>query len=205
MIGSLAAASAVVRSSSRPSARSSCLACCSAFLAARARAVFSVVSARSSRSAFCEPLAELDVLLVLRVVAATARPFLVGDVDTPYDHSRRPQSPDSSQLDDSDRIFSRRPPVISWNDMTRLPATGLRMAATAVGAVTGAGPQQRERRVWSRQGRAHVEVKGLTGHGERHRRLAEGGAGAPRTLEGGPRAGGNAATPHGLGDFGGGG
>ncbi|MBW8805810.1 MAG: HAD-IC family P-type ATPase [Catenulisporales bacterium] len=91
--------------------------------------------------------------------------------------------------------------MISWNDMTRLPATGLRMAATAVGAVTGAGPQQRERRVWSRQGRAHVEVKGLTGHGERHRRLAEEVSAALRTLKGVHWAEVNAATRHVLVDF----
>ncbi|MFL6114390.1 MAG: HAD-IC family P-type ATPase [Catenulispora sp.] len=91
--------------------------------------------------------------------------------------------------------------MISWNDMTRLPATGLRMAATALGAVTGAGPQQRERRVWSRQGRAHVEVKGLTGHGERHRRLAGEVTAALRALEGVRWAEVNAATRHVLVDF----
>ncbi len=47
-----------------------------------------------------------------------------------------------------------------------------RRAVGVLGELASPGPARAARRVWSRGGRAHIEVKGLTGHGERHRRLA---------------------------------
>ena len=91
--------------------------------------------------------------------------------------------------------------MISWKDMSRVPAFGARLAATALGAVTGEGPARRERRTWMREGRVHVEVRGLTGRGEGHRRLAEDLAAALRALEGVNWAEVNAVTRHVLVDY----
>ncbi|WP_425246328.1 HAD-IC family P-type ATPase [Streptomyces sp. NEAU-NA10] len=44
--------------------------------------------------------------------------------------------------------------------------------ADAVAALVDAGEGRSRRRVWTRPGRAHIEVRGLGGRGERHERLA---------------------------------
>ena len=44
--------------------------------------------------------------------------------------------------------------------------------AEAAAVLADAGKQRRRRRVWTRTGRAHIEVRGLRGHGERHERLS---------------------------------
>ncbi|MCM2579392.1 heavy metal translocating P-type ATPase, partial [Streptomyces sp. MTZ3.1] len=54
----------------------------------------------------------------------------------------------------------------------------------SVTALFDAGENRARRRMWSRPGRAHIEVRGLTGHGDRHRRLARGVTEALRDLEG---------------------
>lgn len=64
----------------------------------------------------------------------------------------------------------------------------------ALGSLGDVGPNRTARRVWSRRGRAHVEVRGLTGSGEQHRRLANDVTSALRRLEGVRWAEVNAAT-----------
>jgi cation-transporting ATPase I len=63
-------------------------------------------------------------------------------------------------------------------------ATGLRDAgvraaanlpgrpASVLGAVREVGTGRPARRIWAHRGRAHIEVKGLSGHGDAHKRLA---------------------------------
>ena len=55
---------------------------------------------------------------------------------------------------------------------------------SALGSVADVGPSRGVRRVWSRGGRAHVEVKGLTGSGEQHRRIADDVTDALKRLKG---------------------
>ena len=59
-----------------------------------------------------------------------------------------------------------------------------RRYASALGSLADVGPQRTTRRVWSRRGRAHIEVKGLDGHGEQHRRIADDVTAALSRLEG---------------------
>src|SRR5581483_11441973 len=54
---------------------------------------------------------------------------------------------------------------------------------SALGSVADVGPSRGVRRVWSRGGRAHVEVKGLTGSGAPHRRRRHRRAQAPQGRE----------------------
>ena len=68
--------------------------------------------------------------------------------------------------------------------------------ASAAGAITDLGPSRGRRRVWSRAGRAHVEVRGLTGRGPEHRRLAQDVTGALTRLKGVRWAEVNAVTAH---------
>ncbi|QLH26753.1 HAD-IC family P-type ATPase [Streptomyces sp. Rer75] len=62
------------------------------------------------------------------------------------------------------------------SDLLTLPVrgvSGLRLRlADAVDVLRDTGERRTRRRVWAREGRAHVEVRGLTGHGEAHDRLA---------------------------------
>ena len=80
-------------------------------------------------------------------------------------------------------------------------AGGSRGAVRAVAGIAEAGPRRVRRRVWAEDGRAHVEVKGLTGSGERHHRLREQLTGALRELEGVRWAEVNAVTQRVLVDF----
>ncbi|WP_246144530.1 hypothetical protein [Actinacidiphila oryziradicis] len=61
-----------------------------------------------------------------------------------------------------------------------LPADLAEVAATVVDA----DKNRARRRVWSRRGRAHIEVRGLSGHGERHDRLVSGLNAALHAVEG---------------------
>src|SRR5438270_12515603 len=47
-----------------------------------------------------------------------------------------------------------------------------RRYTSVLGSLTDVGTGCTVRRVWSRDGRAHIEVKGLSGRGSRHRRIA---------------------------------
>ena len=67
---------------------------------------------------------------------------------------------------------------------------------TSAAALADIGPRRTRRRVWSRGGRAHIEVRGLTGHGPEHRRLAADITSALTGLNGVSSAEVNAATAH---------
>ena len=56
--------------------------------------------------------------------------------------------------------------------------------AEAAAVLADAGKQRGRRRVWTRTGRAHIEVRGLRGHGEQHERLSGELARAVRAVEG---------------------
>jgi cation-transporting ATPase I len=73
--------------------------------------------------------------------------------------------------------------------------------ATQTLGVVEAGPRRVRRRVWSDEGRAHVEVRGLTGSGDRHHRLREHLTGTLRELKGVRWAEINAVTQQILIDF----
>ncbi len=68
--------------------------------------------------------------------------------------------------------------------------------ASATGAITDIGPSRGRRRVWSRAGRAHVEVRGLAGHGPEHRRMTQDVTAALTRLKGVRWAEVNAVTAH---------
>ena len=55
---------------------------------------------------------------------------------------------------------------------------------SALGSLTDVGPSRGVRRVWTRRGRAHIEVKGMTGSGEQHRRIADDVTAALQRLKG---------------------
>jgi cation-transporting P-type ATPase I len=76
-----------------------------------------------------------------------------------------------------------------------------RGAVEAVRGIAESGPRRARRRVWSADGRAHVEVRGLTGSGEQHHRLREHLTGSLRELKGVRWAEINAVTQHILIDF----
>ncbi|MCW2870050.1 cation-translocating P-type ATPase [Actinacidiphila oryziradicis] len=63
------------------------------------------------------------------------------------------------------------------------------------------GPSRRRRNVWSGPGRAHIEVRGLTGHEPRHRELAEAVTSALNRIEGVDWAEVNAVTAQALVSF----
>ncbi|WP_307795128.1 cation-translocating P-type ATPase [Actinacidiphila acididurans] len=54
----------------------------------------------------------------------------------------------------------------------------------AVASLADAGPRRGRRRVWAHRGRAHIEVRGLTGHGDRHERLSGALTAAVRAMDG---------------------
>ncbi|MEV6655364.1 cation-translocating P-type ATPase [Streptomyces sp. NPDC051219] len=56
--------------------------------------------------------------------------------------------------------------------------------ADTMAAVTGTGDRRTRRRVWSGAGRAHIEVRGLTGSGEQHHAMADAVLAGVRQLEG---------------------
>ncbi|MBS2537725.1 cation-translocating P-type ATPase [Catenulispora sp. NF23] len=80
-------------------------------------------------------------------------------------------------------------------------ASGSLGAVEAVAGFAATGPTRAGRRVWSADGRAHVEVKGLTGSGARHHALRTHLTGALRELKGVRWAEINAVTQHILIDF----
>ena len=55
---------------------------------------------------------------------------------------------------------------------------------SALGSLADVGPSRGVRRVWTRHGRAHIEVKGMTGSGEQHRRIADDVTAALQRLKG---------------------
>jgi cation-transporting ATPase I len=76
-----------------------------------------------------------------------------------------------------------------------------RGVADAVAGLADVGQHRSKRRTWSRDGRAHIEVKGLTGQGGRHRRLSEGVTAALTDIKGVHWAEINAVTQHVLISF----
>jgi cation-transporting ATPase I len=76
-----------------------------------------------------------------------------------------------------------------------------RQAAAAVSAAADLGGSRTRRRVWARRGRAHIEVRGLTGSGSAHRRLARAVTDALTSHKGVNWAELNAATAQVLIDF----
>ncbi|HEY5832557.1 HAD-IC family P-type ATPase [Streptomyces sp.] len=64
-----------------------------------------------------------------------------------------------------------------------LAAVPAGLAETAA-VLTDAGRDRARRRVWAKAGRAHIEVRGLTGHGERHERLTRELTAVMRAVEG---------------------
>ncbi|GAA1673402.1 cation-translocating P-type ATPase [Streptomyces yatensis] len=80
--------------------------------------------------------------------------------------------------------------------------SGLRLRLADIADVLrDTGDRRSSRRVWARAGRAHVEVLGLTGHGEGHERLARAVEDALRRVAGVNWAGVNAALGQVLVDF----
>jgi cation-transporting P-type ATPase I len=74
-----------------------------------------------------------------------------------------------------------------------------RVPGTVSSALTGLGDvglHRATRRTWSHEGRAHIEVKGLTGRGEQHRRLGADVAAALNEIKGVRWAEINAVTQH---------
>jgi cation-transporting P-type ATPase I len=71
-----------------------------------------------------------------------------------------------------------------------------RGVAEAVHGLSDVGPHRSKRRTWSRDGRAHIEVKGLTGQGPQHRRLSAGVTAALTGIKGVHWAEVNAVTQH---------
>ncbi|MGW2325881.1 HAD-IC family P-type ATPase [Streptomyces sp. NPDC001700] len=67
-------------------------------------------------------------------------------------------------------------PFATLSDLIALPVrsvSGLRLRlADAADVLRDTGEHRARRRMWAREGRAHVEVRGLTGHGETHDKLA---------------------------------
>ena len=91
--------------------------------------------------------------------------------------------------------------------LLELASAGVARVGTAPSAVTAgiagamadladAGLHRSKRRVWSHQGRAHIEVRGLTGKGRGHNRLANGVTDALKELKGVHWAEVNAVTQH---------
>ncbi|HEV2639152.1 MAG TPA: cation-translocating P-type ATPase [Actinocrinis sp.] len=76
-----------------------------------------------------------------------------------------------------------------------------RGVAEAVHGLSDVGPHRTKRRTWARDGRAHIEVKGLTGQGGQHRRLSAGVTAALTEIKGVHWAEINAVTQHVLISF----
>ncbi|MCQ8188534.1 cation-translocating P-type ATPase [Streptomyces rugosispiralis] len=96
-------------------------------------------------------------------------------------------------------------PITTLTGLVSAPSrgmNGLRMRlADITDVLRDTGDRRTGRRVWARAGRAHVEVRGLTGHGEGHERLVQELEGALRRLAGVNWAGVNAALGQVLVDF----
>ena len=96
-------------------------------------------------------------------------------------------------------------PFAMLSDLIALPVrsvSGLRLRlADAAEVLRDTGERRTRRRVWAREGRTHVEVRGLTGHGETHDRLAGELTAALRRLHGVNWAEVNAAVGQVLVDF----
>lgn len=96
-------------------------------------------------------------------------------------------------------------PFAMLSDLIALPArgvSGLRLRlADAADVLRDSGDQRTRRWVWARTGRAHVEVRGLTGHGEAHDKLAGQLTAALRRLHGVNWAEVNAAVGQVLVDY----
>ncbi|MFF7651200.1 HAD-IC family P-type ATPase [Streptomyces sp. NPDC007983] len=79
-------------------------------------------------------------------------------------------------------------PFAMLSDLIALPVRGVSalrpLLADAADVLRDTGERRTRRRVWARPGRAHVEVRGLTGHGEAHDRLAGQLTAALRRLHG---------------------
>ncbi|WP_247204642.1 hypothetical protein [Streptomyces sp. AgN23] len=96
-------------------------------------------------------------------------------------------------------------PITVFTGLVSAPSRGmsglrLRLADIA-DALRDTGDRRTSRRVWARAGRAHVEVHGLTGHGDGHERLARAVEEALRRVAGVNWAGVNAALGQVLVDF----
>ena len=76
-----------------------------------------------------------------------------------------------------------------------------RGVSEVVAGLADVGLHRSKRRTWSRDGRAHIEVKGLTGQGHQHRRLSESVTAALTEIEGVHWAQINAVTQHVLVSF----
>ncbi|MGE5131565.1 MAG: HAD-IC family P-type ATPase [Gemmatimonadota bacterium] len=94
----------------------------------------------------------------------------------------------------------RRAPGRIGGPARELWHAGERAAATVV-AAADMGRRRTRRRVWSRGGRAHIEVRGLTGSGPAHRQLARAVTAALSSHKGVHWAEVNAATAQVLIDF----
>ncbi|GAA2313535.1 cation-translocating P-type ATPase [Streptomyces violaceusniger] len=96
-------------------------------------------------------------------------------------------------------------PITTLTGLVSAPSrgmNGLRLRlADLTDVLRDTGDRRTGRRVWTRSGRAHVEVRGLTGHGEGHDRLAQELEDALRRVAGVNWAGVNAALGQVLVDF----
>ncbi|MFJ2201663.1 HAD-IC family P-type ATPase [Streptomyces violaceusniger] len=96
-------------------------------------------------------------------------------------------------------------PITMFTGLVSAPSrgmSGLRLRLADIADVLrDTGDRRTSRRVWARAGRAHVEVHGLTGHGEGHERLARAVEEALRRVAGVNWAGVNAALGQVLVDF----
>jgi cation-transporting P-type ATPase I len=88
-------------------------------------------------------------------------------------------------------------PVRMLTSAAALPARPARLlASAAAAAISDLGPSRNRRHMWSQDGRAHIEVRGLTGPGRAHRRLAADVTSALTQLKGVSWAEVNAVTAH---------
>ncbi|WP_432045365.1 HAD-IC family P-type ATPase [Streptomyces asiaticus] len=96
-------------------------------------------------------------------------------------------------------------PITALTGLVSAPSRGLNGLRLRFADITDVlrdtGDRRGGRRVWARAGRAHMEVRGLTGHGEDHERLVKELEDALRRLAGVNWAGVNAALGQVLVDF----
>ncbi|MFD0447899.1 heavy-metal-associated domain-containing protein [Streptomyces rhizosphaericus] len=96
-------------------------------------------------------------------------------------------------------------PITALTGLVSAPSRGLNGLRLRFADITDVlrdtGDGRGGRRVWARAGRAHVEVRGLTGHGEGHERLVQELEDALRQVAGVNWAGVNAALGQVLVDF----
>ncbi|AGP52931.1 hypothetical protein [Streptomyces rapamycinicus] len=97
------------------------------------------------------------------------------------------------------------PPITTLTGLVSAPSramNGLRLRLADIADVLrDTGDRRTGRTVWARAGRAHVEARGLTGHGEGHERLVKELEDALRRVAGVNWAGVNAALGQVLVDF----